>query len=52
MMRNVSSHLSTENYLSNQVLPAVNEYQDSSAKRNMFDALPEENKDLRKSGLA
>ena len=52
MMRNVSSHLSTENYLSNQALPAVNEYQDTSAKRNMFDALPEENKDLRKSGLA
>lgn len=51
MQRDVSSHLSTQNYLSNQNLPAVNEYNDSAQKRTMFDPLPETSR-VRKSGLA
>ena len=38
----ISSHLSTENYHSNQVLPAVNEYQEGQPKSSMFDPLPAE----------
>lgn len=38
MVRNLSSQLSTENYQSNQLLPAVSEYADE--KKTMFDPLP------------
>ena len=44
LLRNVSSNLSTENYHSNQVLPAVSEYADANQKATMFDPLPSDGK--------